>query len=179
MFTWAACNSAIPSLISAWEETLIILATCGKKVRRKQETKKGKKATDKRQQERKERLWDLDKSALSPPHYDVDVGLLPLIKWRSHHLDQIRYRERYRHQEQHQHHQEEHQLRMDYLVSLFGTKGEVSNKCLPSPPQLLSLLRELVALPFKFLSRRPRWHWSNLQTRSCPDLSFVLQFYPN
>ena len=40
MFTWAACNSAIPSLISAWEETLIILATCGKKVRRKQETKK-------------------------------------------------------------------------------------------------------------------------------------------
>ena len=46
MFTWAACNSAIPSLISAWEETLIILATCGKKVRRKQETKKGKRTTD-------------------------------------------------------------------------------------------------------------------------------------
>ena len=169
MFTWAACNSAIPSLISAWEETLIILATCNKKVRRKQETKKGKKATDKRQQERKERLWDLDKSALSPPHYDVDVGLLPLIIWRSHHLDQIRYSDQ--HQHQHQHHQEEHQLRMDYLVSLFGTKGEVSNKCLPSPPQLLSLLRELVALTFKWWSHRPRWHWSNKKSCSFIQLS--------
>ena len=57
MFTWAACNSAIPSLISAWEETLIILATCGKKVRRQQETKRDKKTTDSKTT-REERDWD-------------------------------------------------------------------------------------------------------------------------
>ena len=37
--TWAACSSAIPSLISAWEETLIILATWRQKTRKQMKDK--------------------------------------------------------------------------------------------------------------------------------------------
>ena len=68
--TWAACSSAIPSLISAWEETLIILATWRQKTRKQM---KDKIAFCK--------SWPghLNQGALRPRHYDVDVGLLTLI----------------------------------------------------------------------------------------------------
>ena len=68
--TWAACSSAIPSLISAWEETLIILATWRQKTRKQM---KDKIAFCK--------SWSghLNQGALRPRHYDVDVALLALF----------------------------------------------------------------------------------------------------
>ena len=91
---------------------MIILATCSKKSednkREKTKRQKERKETqrqkdnkrekrlvhlDKRQKskdnKKEKRLADLDKGALGPRHYNVDVGLLPLIIWHSHHLDLI------------------------------------------------------------------------------------------